>query len=169
MGCESKTREILGRRVSVTQMPASEALEVETKIAPAMLRGIVPLISVFGESDETQVDAIGKAVTNTTDALPADELVALIHKLCNPELVFIDGEGVDFDKHFSGGTGVLLRYQVVWFVLETNYSDFFGALFPEGVLERAKVKFGAKFGMTESTGDSGDPASPIRPSVAAAS
>jgi len=154
---ETKTRLIGGRSWSCTQMPPTMALEFETELAPLFLHAIVPLVSVIGRSDADQADVLGKAISAMTSALPPKDMASMITRLCNPELVFVDKSGVEFDKDFAGGEGVLLRYQVVWFVLETNFSDFFGALLPEGVIARAKAKFEENLGT--STGESGDPAS----------
>lgn len=162
MPCETKTREIGGRKWSCTQMPATMALEIETEIAPVLLQAVVPVIATLGQDDDVQADMIAQSLKAATETMPPKQMADLILRLCNPDLVFVEGEGVQFDKDFAGGGGVALRYQVVWFVLETNFSDFFGSLLPAGVLDRAQEKFREKLrgklrGMA-STGASGGPA-----------
>ena len=139
-------------------MSATEALTLESKIAPVLLQAVVPVLSTLGQSDDRQAEVISQAIGAVSRAMPPAEFAALIKELCSQSTLFKAGKRVDFERDFQGGGGVLLRYQVAWFVLETNFADFFGALLPAGVLDRAKDLFAQKMG--ESTGESGVPASP---------
>lgn len=157
MACETIPKEINGDTWTVTQMAASQALALEAKLAPVLLQALVPIISASGDTEQEQGELLSRAVREMMAAIPADELVAIIKDLCSQ--CFKNGERVVFERDFSGGAGVMLRYRVAWFVLEANFSDFFGEILPDGVLDRAKSMFEEKTAQVESIGDSGDPVS----------
>lgn len=155
MACKTIVEKIGDHEVSVMQLSATQALDLESRLAPAILQGIVPIVASLGQDDDTQMDAISTGLAGMVRALPPKELASLIRELCSQ--VMIDGQRVEFDAAFSGGDGVLLRYQIAWFVLRANFSGFFEALLPAGALERAAAKFGTAIDQTspESTGGSG--------------
>lgn len=154
MACETKTTQINGDNWSVTQMPATQALELEAKLAPIILQAVVPILSARGDTEQAQGELLSRAIKEMMAALPPGELVAIIKDLCSQ--CFKNSERVVFERDFSGGAGVMLRYRVAWFVLEANFSDFFGEMLPEGVMERAKSIFDETTAPAESTGESGD-------------
>lgn len=136
MAAQTKTEEIGGERWSCTQMPATQALAIEARLVGPILQSLGPLFGALGQPDEAQAAAINQAFGAIAKAVPPAEFVSLIRELC--EQAACEGKRVDFDTKFTGGKGVLLRYQVAWFVLRVNYQDFFDALLPEGAGERAQ-------------------------------
>ena len=158
MACELKEQVIDGDKWSVYQMSATEALDLETRLAPLLMQAIVPVVASLGESDDTQSTAISDAIKAMFSHMPPKELAGLIRELCTQDTLKRNGEAIEFERDFSGGRGVMLRYRVAWFVLEANLGDFFAELVPEGTVERAKSMFAQQTGV-ESTGESGDHAS----------
>lgn len=154
MACETRTKVIDGENWSVTQMAATEALALETQLAPVLLQGLVPLLASPPDTDEAQAAALSRAVQAMTISMPPEQMAKIIKDLCSQ--CFYKGERVMFERDFSGGRGVMLRYRVAWFVLETNFSDFFAEMLPEGVMDRAKSMFAEKTQAAASTGGSGD-------------
>ena len=181
MGCKTITEKLGGHEVSVMQLSATEATALESRLAPVILQGIVPIVSSIGKSDDVQAAAISSGMSGMMSSMPPAEMAALMVELC--EQVNIDGKrveyeiidpafwvsiaamkpfqrnaiidvGLQFDRDLGGADGVLLKYQLAWFVLRANFSGFFKALLPEGVGERAAKQFGKSLGM-ESTGESG--------------
>ena len=164
MACETITKQIGSDTWSVTQLPPTEALKLEMRLAPALMQGGARLLAAYGKSEAEQDAAIQNAIISMTDTLPADDMVEIIKDLCSQ--CFRNGERVEFERDFQGGAGVMLRYRVAWFVLEANFGDFFGALLPDGMMVRAKALYDEKTGPAESTGESGDPVSPALHSAA---
>ena len=107
-------------------MPASRALALEMRFGPALIPVLARIYGSLGKPDAEQIDAISEAFHALSKAIPADELAATFKSLC--EECSVDGQPVVFDAVFSGPGGAALRYKVVRFVLEANYSDFFGEL-----------------------------------------
>lgn len=136
MAAQTKTEIIGGEKWSCTQMPATQALAIEGRLIGPIMQAIGPLFGSLGQPAEMQAAAINQAFAAIARSVPPSEFSALIRELC--EQAACDGKRVDFDTKFTGGTGVLLRYQVAWFVLRVNYQDFFDALLPEGAGERAQ-------------------------------
>lgn len=164
MPCETIPKQINGETWTVTQMPPTQALELEIRLAPVLMQGGARLFAAFGKGEAEQDAALQNAIVAMTDALPAKDLVEIIKGLCSQ--CFRNGERVVFEKDFQGGAGVMLRYQVAWFVLEANFADFFGAMLPDGMMDRAKALYDEKTGPAESIGESGDPVSPTPHSAA---
>lgn len=139
MACETKTKTIDGEVWKVVQMPASQALALESRLLPAVAQGIGPLVAAMGKTASEQGTAISQAFAVISKALPPDDFAEIVRDLCSQAIR--GNRRVDFEQDFSGGKGVLLRYQVAWFVLEANFADFFDALLPQGARDRAAEAF----------------------------
>lgn len=166
MACEMRETIIDGERWSTMQLSATRALALESRLLPVVLQAIAPALEAVGKSEAEQVAAIGSAFAAASRAMPPAEFAALVRELCSE--AFRDDRRVDFERDFSGGRGVMLRYRVAWFVLEANFADFFAALLPEGVVDRARAVMAQRMasGAAASTGESGDFASRSRRSAA---
>lgn len=139
MACETKVETIGGKKWTCTQFPASEALEIETILAPVVLQAIVPAVEAIRASSpsgeslskmEIRPEVLSEAVAAIFSALPPAKMIDLMKRLCAGPHLFVDGESVDFEKVYSGGKGVALRYKVAAFVLRWNFSDFLGEMIP---------------------------------------
>lgn len=165
MAVETKRTEIDDEVWSTTQLSATRALALEARLLPVVLQALAPILDGVGKSEAEQVAAIAAAFSAASKAMPPEEFASLVRDLCSE--AFRGDRRVDFEKDFSGGRGVMLRYRVAWFVLEANFADFFAALLPEGVVERARAAMEQRMsGAAASTGGSGDPASRSRLSAA---
>ncbi len=154
--CEDRKTVIDGHKLTVTQMAPTDALALEMRIGPLLLKGLTAALGGAGKSEDDQVAAAVKGIETVFSSLPPDEMAEIITDLCSQP--FMDGEKVQFDRDFAGGKGVLLRYRVAWWVLEVNYADFFGEMLPAGALARAQQMIERRMSSAESTGESGDPA-----------
>lgn len=147
MAIETIEQEILGTRYSITQMDADRSLALETRLAPVLLRGIVPIVGAIRKSDERQAELIGIAVDAMIDTLPPDELADMITQLITQVVLVETGQQLTM-ADLSGGKSVLLRYRLVAFVLKANYADFFHAVLPPEILKKAGAALLAKTGLT---------------------
>lgn len=158
MPCEDRHTRIGDHKFTVTQMAPSESLELESRFAPLLMKGLASVFAGAGKSEQEQLAQAISGLGSIFETIPSEEIAEIIRSLCSQ--CFIDGERVNFERDFQGGKGVMLRYRVAWFVLEANYSDFFGELLPAGLMVRAR-KLYEKWSTEEgSTGESGDPVSP---------
>lgn len=147
-------KEIGGRLWGTQQLAPMAAVELEARLLLPLVSVAGPVFAAVGKSDEHEAAAISEAFRSAARAIPPKDFAALIVELC--EMATVDGRAVVFDIEFKGATGIALRYQVAWFVLEANFKDFFSEMFPGFDLEKAKDLFGPA-GAVPSTGESGAP------------
>lgn len=156
MACETKSKQIGESVWSVTQLPATAALELEARLFPALTQGIAPIMGAIGTSPDEQRRAVAEAFSAVSKAIPPTEYAKLIRDLCS--MAARDGKPVNFEVDFSGGSGVFLKYQVAWFVLEANFADPLADLLPAGIAERVLEGMRSAGAPMASTGESGAPA-----------
>ncbi len=129
MAIETREKEINGSRYTVTQLPARRAIRLKAKL----IRILGPVIAqVFvtvteKKNDLDQKDSIVKAVELLGANLNENDFENTIVEI----LQGVRKDGVELvpaiiDMEFAGDMASL--YQVVWFVLEVNYANFFSML-----------------------------------------
>jgi len=123
---ETKEKNIEGDVYSVTQFPARMALRMKAKLirlfGPVMTQ--VGILLLTKQDDEQQKKDLIKAVELLSCHINENEFEAIAVELLsftrknNAEL-----KPALIDMEFAGNMAAL--YQVLWFVIEVNYSNFF--------------------------------------------
>jgi hypothetical protein len=133
-----ETREIDGHNYEFYQLGAVKSLKILTRILKIIGE---PIGLITGEATvkdflktELNSDILGKALKALTDKLDEELVVNTIKELLEP--VLCDGKRIQFDLHFQGRIGHLLK--VVKAALEVNYKDFFGV--SQSLLEGLAIK-----------------------------
>lgn len=131
---ETKKKQIGDNEYTCTLFPAREALKLKT-----ILLGILApsLKGIEGNSLDADVN-LGAVASGLMDKITEDNVVKLVLRLfactrCN-------GKEIDdafFDMHYAGNLKEM--YLAIFFVLEANYSDFFGADGIGGILKRLEA------------------------------
>lgn len=144
MSLETKSKIIDGSKYEVTQFPAREAIRLKIRIAKiigpswsTVLGGLIPnaekrkskgnqnAFSSIMDGD-LNMPVVGSAIEKLFYNLNENESLDLIERLFS--LTRKDGVELKpeiIDIMFAGKT--LTIYKVIWFVIQTNYPDFFGA------------------------------------------
>lgn len=128
---QTKEKIIQGSRYVVTQMTARRALRMKARLLKLFGK---PLAQMFIPSNETPIDGLAfsresaiKAIAGLCEELEDKAFESVIVEL----LSSVRKEGMELtegiiDLEFAGDLATM--YEVVWFVLEANYSNFFQAL-----------------------------------------
>ena len=134
---EPKTKIVNNQEYKVLPFPAMEAIKLKTKI----LKLIAPALGkILGDNNvdkeflQKQIGgtALANAFTEMLDSLSGQDFENLVLEILrNTSVSFtVDGkqrvfniDKTNFDIVFEGK--LVDVYKVIWFVLETNYSDFF--------------------------------------------
>lgn len=131
---ETKEKEINGSRYTVTQLPARRALKLQYKLLKVFGAGLALIFtpSVGKEADgKTSLsinfngDDVSKSLMLMMSNLDDNSFEALVLEL----LQGVRKDGVELtapviDFEFAGDSVTI--FKVIWFVLEVNFSDFFG-------------------------------------------
>lgn len=151
---ETKEKEINGNVYSVTQLPARRALRLKAKLIKTFGPALTQLILTYREDDKKPIDkmtdeekereilfsqaspidiyrihdlkksALVKAIqilSSAIDEKTFDEFCLEILQGCRRNGVEMIASNIDMD--FAGNLSTL--YEVIFFVLEVNYADFF--------------------------------------------
>jgi len=126
---ETKEKRIDGANYSVTQMTARKALRMKAKLMKIFGAS---LAQIFLPSNEKPISGMSfskdeavKALQSLAIGLDDETFEMLIVDL----LRYVRKDGVELteqiiDMEFAGDLAIL--FKVVWFVLEVNFSSFFG-------------------------------------------
>lgn len=126
---ETQEKEINGNRYSVTQMTARRALRMKAKL---LKQFGTALAEIFLPSEDKPIEGAGFSKKEAVSALQAlsCELDERAFELLVMELLSgVRKDGVELteaivDMEFAGDLATL--FKVIWFVLEVNFSSFFG-------------------------------------------
>lgn len=127
MAIETRDKEINGSIYTVTQLPARRALRLKAKLikvfGPVLAQFFVT-VSDSKDDESTQKNNIVKAVEMLGEHLDPNEFENLVVEL----LQGVRKGGMELtpaiiDLEFAGDMSSL--YQVLWFVIEVNFSNFF--------------------------------------------
>lgn len=127
---------INGTIYKVTTMDAVSALSVQANL-------IKILGSSFGElSSGADKDSIKNAISKLTENIDDERVVHLVVKLFDKNVFYVKNtEGhqidtpIDFNTYFSGK--IVEMWQVVFFILEVNFSDVLGKLGLSSIFQEA--------------------------------
>lgn len=138
-----KSASIRGKTWMLNVLPATEGLEVWTKLCSLAADPIVQLGKSLGKDAlkvedlklaDLPVEALGTVLGAVLGKLHTVEVSGLLKSLLRS--LHCDNKPVDFDTHFAGNYGVLLP--VAKWALEINFSSFFdGAPSLTGLLQQA--------------------------------
>lgn len=122
---EVKEKMIDGETFTVTQLPARRAIRMKAKLMKIFGPALAHLF-VSGDSKGKNNDFVGAFETLASNI---DENV--FEQICVELLAGVRKNGVELtpatiDLEFAGDMAGL--YQVIWFVLEANYSNFFSMM-----------------------------------------
>jgi hypothetical protein len=137
MALSTDTRTIGQNTYTVTQLAATPAYTLLTKL----MKIIGPAFGALAGASEGKPvsEALKAALQELTSRLDEDEVKKIVNQLVATVIVHTDN-GMNaplpkvFESHFHGGN-LSEFFQVLGFVLEVNYSDFFGGL--ESVKQKA--------------------------------
>lgn len=128
MAVRTESKEIGGKVYSVCQFPATEGLKLWTKlmnIASPAIAGIISSVDmskgILDSDANIDSGSLGEAIKETLCELNESNVEFIKQLLSSTK---VDGKEIVFDIDFSGDYGNL--FKVVWFVIQTNYSSFFG-------------------------------------------
>ena len=123
------TKEIGGRQVRASVIPATAALGLEADIVslfgPALFQAVMA-----SKSDGADVGAA--ALQRLAVGVSPEKIIGFVTTVM--KWVMIDGERVNLDKHFRGRNREV--WEVMFFVLKENFHDFF----PESLFSSLKEK-----------------------------
>lgn len=122
MACNDETKTINGREYYVVQMPPTKAIPVKLKLMKVLGNPLTVLASA-SKADGGSVAALGDAIGALFEGSSEEEVFALIKRVV--ETAKVDGQRINIDNHFSGDHMPDL-YKVFFWVLEVNFSSFFG-------------------------------------------
>lgn len=118
MACKTETTEIAGKKVSVTQWPASKAIEMQVLLL-SIMQGYA--IDMFEAESNVHVNQILQmAMANSKP----DEFIGMVRKFVMAAAV--EGKTLSessFDIEYSGDLPRL--FETFVFVAKTNFSGFF--------------------------------------------
>lgn len=144
---ETREREIEGKVFMVTQLPARRALKLQGKLIKTFGTTVAQfmLLSKDEEEDEKKINdgtthAVSAVDKATIDEIKKNSVVKMMQLLASSiqvetfeqiasELMMgVRMDGIELndaliDREFAGNLS--LMYQVIWFVLEVNFGDFF--------------------------------------------
>lgn len=128
---ETREQVINGSRYTVTQMTARRALRMKARLLKMFGKALAQIflpsndesIQGMAFSKNSAVSAIQSLCESMDDKAFESVLVELLSGVRKEGMELTEGI---IDLEFAGDLATL--YQVVWFVLEANYSNFFQAL-----------------------------------------
>lgn len=121
MACKDETKEINGKQYYVVQLPPRTALLIKFKLLALLGPAAKELAKGVGAKKADQTEALLDGFVSLFKDVNPVELVALMQEVT--ETAKCDGKRIQFDKHFQGS--LLEVYQVFFWVLTVNFSDFF--------------------------------------------
>ena len=133
MGFETRTKQIDGKEVTVTSLPARRALKLKFRLLKIFGPTLGTLLSSANtqSSDTPNVALSGSSLTDAftqlAESIDPDIFVGLIEQMFDS--IQIDGKKISmelFDVVFASKLSVV--YQIIWFFLELNYSSFFAKI-----------------------------------------
>ncbi|MCO5085156.1 MAG: hypothetical protein M9955_26280 [Rhizobiaceae bacterium] len=117
------------RTYRAEKMPATTATRNLIRLTKIVGPGMTDLAKTIAAADDaTRGHAALAAIADILQSSTADELTAFLVEMAELAQVKENGgsyEGVIYDMHFAND--LLEAFQVVAFVLQVNYRDFFGA------------------------------------------
>lgn len=126
-------RRTIGKDVfEIGPMPALRSFTLQARIAPALAEVAGALARTGGSVDlgAVDVEALAPAVGRFFSKLPEPELEVVVRALLSNAkmngLPLFTGAGDPVDALLAGR--VLDVWKLLWFALQENYPDFFGAL-----------------------------------------
>ncbi len=143
---EKKQKQIGDTTYEVTQMPSTPARKLLARLIKVGGPALAALADGYnGKIADVGGKTIGEAITAFATSLTEDDLEYVVKQSIGGGLVAYCTDGTKWpvltgevaELHFAGKTHELLR--LVGFVLEVNFSGFFGDSGIAGVLGRAKV------------------------------
>lgn len=134
---EKKEKVIDGIAVSVTPFPVWHAMELKFKLAKRFIPGILAMAGAGDSLLEMNMSQFAKAADNLLAGMEVTELMNLIAELCE----WVEVKNSKGEKRFLAPNKemneavlndvfpgkITVIYKIVFFVLEVNYPDFFGA------------------------------------------
>jgi hypothetical protein len=140
----SQTKIIDGNNVYVMPLLGETAVTVfyqlQKCIAPALVRALGSLKGSFSSEkkvdlksllgSEIDISSLSDAIDSIHEKMTAQEWLSFLKTTlsCTTVNDRAVGDKMHFDEVFSGK--ILLLYKVLWFTLEVNFGDFFGAVVP---------------------------------------
>ena len=145
---ETKEKVLDGKTFMVTQLPARRALKLQGKLIKTFGTTVTQFMLLDKEEEDEKKEVDGQAGKKmspvdqaTVDEIKKNSVVKMMQLLASsiqPEtfeqlasevLIGVRMDGVELndaiiDREFAGK--LCLLYQVIWFVLEVNFGDFFG-------------------------------------------
>lgn len=132
MGIETKTRTIDDMRVDVSPFPARKAIKLKVRI----IKKIAPVIGELAENYDVDKSLEGQELSSVnlagacqrlSESLEPDDFLDLLCQVLQGAVI----NGVPFsvdtmDVQFTGDK-LFSLYKIAGFVLEVNYSSFFGS------------------------------------------
>lgn len=136
---KQEQKEINGVTYKVTTMDALSAISVQAKLVK-LLGGS------FGElTGGADKDSISKAITKLTENIDDHNVVALIQKLFEKNVFYVDvvngvpiDKPIDFARYFAGKTGDM--WLVAIFIIQTNFADVLGKLGLNSIFQEVEQK-----------------------------
>jgi hypothetical protein len=128
MAIETREKEINGSVYAVTQLPARRAIRLKARLVKLIGPIFAQIyLTIEKKSDQEQKANIINAIENFSSHMNEQEFENLVVDI----LQGVRKNGVELvpaiiDLEFAGDMVTL--YQVIWFVLEVNYADFFSML-----------------------------------------
>jgi len=123
------------RKFKTHKLPASEAILLKMELIHLLGGALGSLSSLFKENtEEFDLDNLGDVLSNTVKDIEPVKVSNMIQQLCS--YCFVDGKKMRFDEMFAE-VPMTEIYKVAGWVLEVNFSDFFGG---KGLLSLAEKK-----------------------------
>lgn len=139
VGGVSTERKIGGNVFCVTPLPAMRSFTLQPRLAPALAAvaegiGAIGNLAEKQDLDAIELAAIAPVVTRFFHALPPDRLEMVTRELLAGATMdgrpLFTAEGNPFDVLMRGRS--IDVWKLLWFALEVNYPDFFGAVAGKG-------------------------------------
>ncbi len=121
MACEMSKTTIGENDYSYTQLSASKSLKLKFSLAAVVGSGFAEMVGHLNDTEDSQMTAFTNAIESIFSKNDPDKIYGLIERIVKP--AFMNGERIDIDRDFTGKINEL--YQVVFWVLKVEYSDFF--------------------------------------------
>jgi hypothetical protein len=125
---ETREKIIEGNTYMVTQLPARRAIKLKVKLMKLFGPVLAQLFLTINDADEFESKKnLVKAVEILSEHIEENTFEALVLELLNG----VRKNNVELTSHvidleFAGNMGEL--YQVLWFVVEVNFSNFFSLM-----------------------------------------